>query len=54
MQRSSLTLCSEHEILVEGKRSQTIPIGSTSQVNGGGNGVPLTVIAEGEEIVEST
>ena len=36
------------------KRSQTIPIGSTSQVNGDGNGVPLTVIAEGEEIVEST
>ena len=26
MQRSSLTLCSDYEILVEGERSQTIPI----------------------------
>lgn len=35
------------------KRSQTIPIGSTLQANGSGNGVYPKDIAEGKEIVES-
>lgn len=33
--------------------SETIPIGSTSQTNGGGSGGPLTDNAEGEDIVQS-
>ena len=34
-----------------GKGQTTIPQGSTSQAIGGGNGLPLTDNAEGEEIV---
>lgn len=37
MQRSSLTLCLDHEILVEGNRSQTIPMSGCGLMNKGGN-----------------
>ena len=36
-QRSSLTLCLDHEILAEGKRSQTIPMSGCGFMNKGGN-----------------